>query len=58
MRFMRNNKGLTLANGSVFACVIMLPWIGGLLAGFVAINSVVAATIAVYEAEDKKLLKL
>jgi hypothetical protein len=35
----------------------MIPWVGGLLAGFVAINSVVAATISVYEAEDKNLLK-
>ena len=57
VRFMRNNKGLTLANGSIFAGAIMIPWVGGLLAGFVAINSVVAATISVYEAEDKNLLK-
>ena len=57
VRFMRNNKGLTLANGSIFAGAIMIPWIGGLLAGFVAINSVVAATISICEMEDKNLLK-
>jgi CysZ protein len=58
IRFMRNNKGLVIANGAVFTGVIMIPWIGPLLAGFIAIISVVAATISVYEAEEKKLLKL
>jgi CysZ protein len=57
IHFMRNNKGLVIANGAVFSVVIMIPWVGSLLAGFVAIISVVAATISVYEAEEKKLLK-
>jgi CysZ protein len=55
--FMRSNKGLAISNGTVFSAAIMIPWIGGLLAGFAAITSVVAATISVYETEDKKLLK-
>ncbi|MBL4624595.1 MAG: EI24 domain-containing protein [Flavobacteriales bacterium] len=54
--FMRNNRGLAISNGAVFSVAIMIPWIGGLLAGFAAITSVVAATISVYEAEDKTLL--
>ena len=56
VHFMQNNKGLAISNGMVFSGAIMIPWVGGLLAGFVAITSVVAATISVYEAEDKKLL--
>ncbi|MBL4651918.1 MAG: EI24 domain-containing protein [Flavobacteriales bacterium] len=58
IHFMRNNKGLAISNGTIFSIVIMIPWIGGVLAGFVAVTSVVAATLSVYEAEDKKLLKL
>ncbi|MCG8582072.1 MAG: EI24 domain-containing protein [Bacteroidales bacterium] len=49
IRFMRSNKGLAIGNGFVFSLVLLIPYIGVMLAGFVSIVSVVAATIAAYE---------
>jgi len=46
VQFMRNNKGVAIANGSVFALIMLIPIIGVTLAGFAAIVSVVAATIS------------
>lgn len=46
VRFMRLNKGVAIANGSIFALVMFIPFCGITLAGFVAIVSVVAATIS------------
>lgn len=56
IRFMRQNKGLTIGNGAIFSIVVIIPWVGSFLSGFVAVVSVVAATLSVYEAEEKKLL--
>ena len=47
----RKYKGLTLANGSVFSLSLLIPFCGALLAGFTAIVSVVAATLAMNEIE-------
>jgi len=46
VRFIRSNKGLAIGNGFVFCLVLMIPFIGVSLAGFIAIISVVAATIS------------
>jgi len=46
VQFMRLNKGVAIANGSIFALVMFIPFCGVTLAGFVSIISVVAATIS------------
>lgn len=49
VRFMRLNKGIAIANGSIFALVMYIPFCGVTFAGFVAIISVVAATISTHQ---------
>ncbi len=49
---MRKLKGVAIANGSVFALALMIPFCGASIAVFVAIVSVVAATIAIHEIEQ------
>lgn len=49
VRFMRLNKGIAIANGSIFALVMYIPICGVTFAGFVAIISVVAATISTHQ---------
>jgi len=46
VQFMRRNKGLAIGNGFVFSLVLLIPYIGVMLAGFVSLISVVAATMA------------
>jgi CysZ protein len=45
--FVRTHKWLAIANGTMFCLFLLIPFIGVLLSGFVAIVSVVAATMAV-----------
>lgn len=52
VQFMRRNKGLAIGNGLVFALAMFVPLCGNLIAGFVAIVSVIAATIATHELVD------
>ncbi|MCB0401554.1 MAG: EI24 domain-containing protein [Flavobacteriales bacterium] len=52
VQFMRANKGMAIANGLVFSFFLMIPWCGVTLAGFIAIFSVVAATIATHKVVD------
>jgi CysZ protein len=52
VQFIRRNKGMAIANGMVFSFFMLVPFIGTTLAGFVAIVSVVAATIAVHDTVD------
>ncbi len=54
VRFMRQNKGLAIGNGFVFSLVLLIPYIGVMIAGFVSIISVVAATLAACEAIDNE----
>ena len=54
---MRANKWIVIGNGAVFSGAMMIPFVGSLLAGFVAITSVVAGVLAVFEAQEKKLLR-
>jgi CysZ protein len=52
VQFIRENKGMAIANGMVFSFFMLIPLCGSTLAGFAAIISVVAATIAVDKTVD------
>ncbi|WP_430809372.1 MULTISPECIES: EI24 domain-containing protein [unclassified Carboxylicivirga] len=54
VRFMRRNRGLAVGSGFVFSLVLLIPYVGVMLAGFVSIVSVVAATLAATEALEKE----
>ncbi|MFA8436711.1 MAG: EI24 domain-containing protein [Marinifilaceae bacterium] len=47
--FMRNNKGIVIANGFVFSLCLIIPFCGVSFSSFAAIVSVVAGTLAVDE---------
>lgn len=47
VNYVRKNKGWVTGIGTVFALVLMIPWIGGTLACFVSLLSVIAATVGV-----------
>lgn len=57
VRFMRLNKGMAIANGSVFALAMYIPICGVTLAGFVAIVSVVAASISTHKVINIKSIQ-
>ena len=50
--FIRQNKGVAVTNGAVFSLLLMIPFCGYSLAGFGAIISVVAATLAIHQKVD------
>ncbi len=52
VQFIRANKGLAIGNGFIFTLAMFIPMCGTLVAGFVAIVSVVAATIATHQIVD------
>ncbi len=51
--YVRKNGGLALANGSIFSVFLIIPVLGSLIAGLVAIVSTVSATLAVLEIDKK-----
>lgn len=52
VQFIRKHKGMAIGNGFVFALVMLIPYCGVMLSGFVAIISVVAATISTHKIVD------
>ncbi|PJA06776.1 MAG: hypothetical protein COX70_08740 [Flavobacteriales bacterium CG_4_10_14_0_2_um_filter_32_8] len=52
VQFMRANKGMVIANGLIFSFFLLIPFCGTTLAGFVAIISVIAATVATHKVVD------
>ena len=50
--FIRKNKGMAIGNGFVFALAMLVPFCGTTIAGFIAIISVVAATISTHKMVD------
>tara|TARA_R110001592_G_scaffold125325_3_gene335233 strand:+ start:10098 stop:10934 length:837 start_codon:yes stop_codon:yes gene_type:complete len=52
VQFMRANKGMAIANGMIFSIFLLIPFCGTTLAGFVAIISVIAATISTHKIVD------
>jgi CysZ protein len=51
--FLRKHKGAVTGNGLVFCLVLVVPYVGVFLAGFVAIVSVVAGTMTALELDDQ-----
>ncbi len=47
--FVKMNKGLAIGNGTIFSLVLLIPFVGVLISGFVSIIALVAATIATTE---------
>ncbi len=47
--FVKTNKGLAIGNGTIFSLVLLIPFVGVLVSGFVSIIALVAATIATTE---------
>jgi CysZ protein len=56
VQFIRQHKGIAVANGVLFSVFMLIPFCGATLAGFVSIISVVAATISTHKVliEEKK----
>ena len=52
VRFIRKNKGLSVGIGMIFSFCFYVPYLGGIVASFLAVVSTVAATLAVLE-KDK-----
>ena len=50
--FIKKNRGMAIGNGFVFALAMLVPFCGTTIAGFVAIVSVVAATISTHKIVD------
>jgi CysZ protein len=48
VQFIRKNKGMAVANGMIFSFFLLIPFCGTFLAGFAAILSVIAATVATH----------
>lgn len=58
VRFMRKYKWVAVVNGSLFALVLFIPYIGVALSAFVAVISVIAGTVSMVEirkAEEKEI---
>ncbi|MBN2669804.1 MAG: EI24 domain-containing protein [Bacteroidales bacterium] len=56
--FTRQNKGLITGNGFFFALILLIPYIGLLISGFIAIVAVVAAVISVKEIKDSQQISI
>lgn len=56
--FMRKYKWVAIINGSLFALVLFIPYIGIALSAFVAIISVIAGTVSMFEIKKIEELDL
>lgn len=54
VRYVNKNAGLVTGIGSVFALLLMIPWASIVVCSFVSLWSVVAATVAINRAEEKR----
>lgn len=57
IKFIRNHSGSAMSLGTPMALVLLIPFLGSMLAGFIAIVSVVAATLESVELLDQNKLK-
>lgn len=51
VRYVNKNIGLAMGIGSVFALVLMIPWIRVIACGFVSLLSVIASMVALHKME-------
>jgi CysZ protein len=49
VKFMRKYRWVAIVNGSMFALVLFIPYIGAALSAFVSVLSVIAATVSMVE---------
>ncbi len=49
VKFIRKYKWLAIVNGSIFALVLFIPYVGIIISAFVSVISVIAATVSVIE---------
>ena len=54
IRFIRKNKFIAIGNGAIFSIFLLIPYIGVVIASFVSVLSVVAATIAYLEIDQSE----
>ena len=54
VKFMRKYKWVAIVNGSFFAIVLFIPYIGIALSAFVAVLSVIAGTVSMVEIKKKE----
>lgn len=54
VKFMRKYKWVAIVNGSLFAMVLFIPYIGVALSAFVAVLSVIAGTASMVEIKKKE----
>lgn len=57
VNYMKQNRGIVVGNGILFAMVLTIPFIGIALSSFAAIISAVAATIALHKKNQKERTK-
>jgi len=53
VKLIKDHRGIAIGNGFIFSLVLLIPWCGTSLAGFIAIISVVAATISMNEINNE-----
>lgn len=51
VKYVRQNKGLALSNGSLFSLSLLIPFCGASIATFITILSTVAATLAIHKVD-------
>jgi CysZ protein len=49
VQFMRKYKWVAIVNGSFFAVILFIPYIGSALSAFISVLSVIAATVSMVE---------
>ena len=57
IKFIRNHSGSAMSLGTPLALVLLIPFLGSMLAGFIAIVSVAAATLESVELLNQNKLE-
>jgi CysZ protein len=55
INFIKTNKGIAIANGTLYSSVLIVPYIGLFLAGFAAIIATVGAALSIQEIKSQHL---
>ncbi len=57
VNFIRQHRGVAIANGSLFYLSLLIPFFGVLFSGLVGIVATVGATISIYDIQKKEAFK-